>query len=175
MNIKLTNKCKIPYKPDQEKLTKKILSNIPAKYLEGIHEIIFHDDSANPVVQSQVSDKELELSTFHIFMGGFSKEGKFSRMHFNILFNGLITDHIVHHLKPRTQDTDILAIKRSRMNHPEWLSFGLWTPLIRLLILVGFFYRRSQFMQKQVKKGTDMINRDLEKIEKGGGDKHIAT
>jgi hypothetical protein len=166
MKIILTNKCKTHYKPDQVKLTKKILANIPEKYLVGIGEIIFSDDSANPVVQSHISDKESELSVFHIFMGGFSRRAKFSRTHFNILFNGLLTDYIVHYIQPSTHDTDILAIKRNRVNHPEWLSFGIWTALFRLLTRFGFFYRRSFFIQKQINKGTNIIIRDLERHEK---------
>ena len=175
MDIILTNNCKKHYKPDQVKLTKNILANIPAKYLEGIHEIIFYDDSANPVVQSQMSDKESNLSIFHIFMGGFSNRGRFSRTHFNFLFNGLITDHIVQYLKPHTHDPDIIAIKRNRINHPEWLSFGLWTPLFRLLTLFGIIYRRSPALQKQVRERTDRLISDAERLGKDSNKERIAT
>jgi len=166
MDIKLTNRCKNQYKPDQVQLARKILDKIPPKYLIGLREIIFYDDSANPVAQYQIGDTRTEPSKFHIFVGGFSKRARFSRSHFNFLLNGLITDHIVLYLQPRLKDTDILAIKRNRINHPERLSFGLWTPLYRVLTIFGFFYRRYPLMQGLFKKGIDMIERDLERLEK---------
>lgn len=164
MDLILTNRCQRNYKPDQVGLTKKIIERIPGKFLIGLHEILFYDNSSNPVVKYDIGDKKSRLPCFHIYMGGFSKNYKFSRFHYNLLLNGLITSHIVKFLQPRSNDPEILSIRPSRINHPEWLSFGVWTPFVKLLSFFRIVFKKSPYTQRLFKKGIDSIESDLEKI-----------
>ena len=47
-------------------------------------------------------------------------------MHFNILINNAIVDHVVKYLQPKSQDKEILAYKKSFYN-PNWLYLGIWS------------------------------------------------
>jgi hypothetical protein len=143
MNITLTNNCKIKYRPDQLELTRRILQRIPDKFLAGLSEIIFYDESNDPVVKYELREKPNGSSRINMFMGGFSKKGRYSTFHYNILLNGMIVSHIVHSLQPESRDPEILTIRPHRINHPEWMYLGIWSPFIVPLNFLSYLYRKS--------------------------------
>ena len=157
MNITLTNRCKSKYWPDQLELTRRILLRIPDKFLDGLGEIIFYDESNDSVVQYDFDKKANDSSKIRIYIGGFSSGGKYSRFHYNLLLNGIITDHIVKYLQPTSQDTDILSIRPHRINHPEWMYWGVWSPFLVPLNLFGSIFRRSKSFHRFFRWYTDRI------------------
>jgi hypothetical protein len=166
MNITLTNKCKSKYRPDQLELTRRILDRIPEKFLAGLGEIIFYDDSNDPVVKYELGAKANGSSRIRIYMGGFANDGKYSRFHYNLLLNGVIVDHIVKCIQPGSQDTDILSIRPHRINHPEWMYWGVWSPMLIPLNLLTFLYRKFGFLRRFVDWYKGRIIEDLEKIKR---------
>lgn len=166
MNITLTNRCKSNYRPDQLELTRRILDRIPDKFLVGLDDIIFYDESNDPVVQYEFGENANDSSKIRIYMGGFSNRRKYSRFHYNLLLNGLITDHIVKYLQPSSQDTEILSIRPHRINHPEWMYWGIWSPMLIPLNLLTFLYRKSGFLRRFVHWYRGPIIQDLENIKR---------
>ena len=137
MKIEIINNCSKTYRPDHIKVTNKILNRIPEKYLVGISEIRFWDKSNHPIAKQVSDDKHME-SAFDIYLGGFSKNKSFSISHFNIVFLNLVADHIVDVLQPRSNDKDILAVKKHRIFSFSWMWLGYWQPIISVITVFHF-------------------------------------
>ena len=164
MNTLLVNYCKKKYRPDQIKVTNKILSKIPAKFLVGLKEICFFDRSNNPVVKYIPGERDLEPSRIEIYMEGFSKKGSYSLFHYNLIFLPLITDHIVNYLQPVSIDEEILAVKPHKFN-PKWMYLKWSTPILIPLHLFSLLYlkfgpinrwfnKKREKLIKEISKGT---------------------
>ena len=149
MKIIIVNNCSKTYRPDPIKVTNKILDRIPEKYLEGIAEIRFWDNSNDPIVKEVPDSKDMK-SAFDIYMGGFSKNNSFSISHFNIVFINLIVDHVVDVLQPRSDDKDILEVKRNRIFSFGWMWLGYWQPIIYIFMAGSYLYLRVAFIRKFV-------------------------
>jgi hypothetical protein len=156
MSITLTNKCKSKYRPDQVELTRRILQRIPDKFLVGLGEIEFFDESNDPVGKYDPAKKAYGISRIRIYMGGFSNGGKYSIFHYNLLLNAMIVNHIVKSLRPSSQDTEILSIAPHSIKS-DWMCLGLWSPILVPLNLLGSIFRRSKSFQRFFRWYTDRI------------------
>ena len=153
------NNCVQPYKPNHIKITEKILNRIPVKYLEGLEEIRFWDDSKDSIAK-QVSNGNQTKSTFNIYMGGFSKNSSFSITHFNIVFINLVADHVVKILQPNSNDKDILAIRQHRINSFGWMWLGYRQPMVYLFMAGNYLYSKVTFIRKLIDHRTRNLLRD---------------
>ncbi len=164
MKIKIVNNCKRSYRPDPLKITNKILERIPDKFLDGIGEIFFFDESNDPVVKYIVGSKDSSLSRIEFYMGGFANKGTFSISHFNILLITSVTDHIVKHLQPISDDEEILSIKPHRINRYEWMYLGIWSPFLMPLKMMNLSYRKFPFFRKLIDGRISLLIKDTGKF-----------
>jgi hypothetical protein len=152
MKPKITNNCKNTYKPDQIKMTNKILEKIPDKFLLGLNEIVFHDRSNDPVIKYVLEKKGEGSTKIDIYMGGFATKGKYSLLHYNLLLLPTIADHIVKYLKPISDDPDIQAVVRHRYN-PKWVYLGpLSSVFMAPLNLVRFLFNKVSFFHSLINR-----------------------
>lgn len=161
MKIEIINNCSKTYRPDHIKITNKILCRIPGKYLVGISEIRFWDKSNDPIAKQIPDNKHME-SSFDIYMGGFSKNKSFSISHFNIVFINLVVDHVVDLLQPRSDDRDILAVKKQRIFSFRWMWLGLWQPIIYLFMAGNYLYSRATFFKKFIDRRIRILLRNTD-------------
>jgi hypothetical protein len=159
MKIEIINNCSKTYKPDHIKITKKILDRIPEKYLEGIAEIRFWDESNDPIVK-QVSDDKHTKSTFDIYMGGFSRNSSFSISQYNIVFINLVADHVVRILQPKSNDKDILAIRPYRIPSFGWMWLRYWQPIVYIFMAGNYLYSKVTIFRKFVDHRIKILLRD---------------
>ena len=127
--VKINNHCTLKYKPDHVYVTKKILAKVPDKYLVGLEEINFYDDEKYPIVRYVKGKPFSKPSRIDVFMGGVASSQKYSLMHFHIVINPSIVEHIVKYLQPNSNDKDILSYRNGRYD-PNWLYLGIWSPLL---------------------------------------------
>ena len=147
MNVKVTNHCKKRYWPNHLKIVNGILRKIPEKYLEGLGEIEFFDDSNNPIAQYIENDPQKKYSIIKVYMYDITKFRFYSALYLNMLILPHITDHIVNHLQPSSEDRDILLVKPHRYN-PKWMYLGLFFPELIPVKMIGFIYKRSTKLQE---------------------------
>ncbi len=162
MNIKLTNKCQIKYWQDPLKIVNGILNKIPEKFLIGLTEVKFFDESNNPVVKYIPGKEGGNNSKIEIYMGGFSNGSKYSVFHLNLLFLSHITDHIVKNLKPTSNDSEILSVKPHRFN-PKWMYLGWSTPVLVPLKIFYFAYEKFKPFRLWFDKKKENLLKDIPK------------
>lgn len=158
-NVEIINNCKVRYRPDHIYITQKILDKISDKCLLGLGSINFYDDENDPVIKYVKGKYLSKPSRIDVFMGSIATSKKYSLMHFNILINNAIVDHIVKYLQPNSQDKEILAYKKSFYN-PNWLYLGIWSPMLIPINFLRFLFTRVSFFQSFVR---NQINRFLDK------------
>ncbi len=161
MKINIINNCSKIYSPDHIKITNKILKRIPEKYLVDLTEIRFWDKSNEPIAK-KVSDNKHTRSTFDIYLGGFSRNNSFSITHFNIVFINLVVDHAVDVLQPRSNDKDILALRKNRIFSFGWMWLGYWQPIICIFLVGNYLYTRVAFIKKFIDHRIKILLRDTE-------------
>jgi hypothetical protein len=159
MKINIINNCTKTYRPDHIKIINKILNRIPEKYLAGLAEIRFWDKSNDPIAK-QVSDDKHMSSTFDIYMGGFSRKSTFSIYHFNIVFINLVVDHVVDVLQSRSNDKDILAVRKNRIFSFGWMWLVYWQPIIYIFMFGNYLYSRVAFIKKFIDHRIKILLRD---------------
>ena len=162
MNPETINNCNQTYKPDPIKITNKILKRIPDKFLAGLDEIIFLDESNAPIAK-YISGKKGLNPKFEIYMGGFSKNNTYSIFHYNIVFINLVADHIVKFLQPKSNDIDILLVRKSRIPNYNWMWLGFWQPMIYLFASMNYLYSRVIFFRKFIDRRIKILLRNGEK------------
>ena len=145
------------------KVTEKILHKIPGKFLVGLDEIIFHDHSNDPVIKYILGKKGSGGSKINIYMEGFSKNGAYSLLHYNILLLPTISDHIVKYLQAISSDPDIQSVMRHRYN-PKWVYMGSYSLFMTPLNLVRILYNRLSVFRSWMNKA---IKKSLNKQSKG--------
>lgn len=162
MNTLLVNHCNKRYRPDPIKVTNKILSKIPAKFLVGLKEICFFDHSNNPVVRYIPGELGSESSKIEIYMEGFSKKGSYSIFHYNLIFLPLITDHIENYLQPVSIDDEILAVRPHKFN-PRWMYLSWSTPILIPLHLFRLIYLKFGPFNRWFNKKRDQLIKEISK------------
>lgn len=162
MNITIINNCNQIYRPDPIKITNNILKRIPDKFLTGLGEIIFLDESNDPIAKYIYRNKGLGPK-FEIYMGGFSKNNSFSIFHYNIVFINLVVDHVLKFLQPKTNDNDILLVRKSRIPKYNWMWLGFWQPIIYLFWSMNYLYSRVTFLRKFLDHRINILLRNIEK------------
>jgi len=149
MNVNLENNCQIKYWRNPMKIVDSILQKIPEKYIVGLGKVIFFDESNNPVVKYTKGRKKDKLSTIEIYMGGFAKGKMYSVFHLNLLFLGMINEHIVRNLKPKSNDPDIKSVRPHRFN-PKWMYLGWSSPILIPLKVFKIIYEKFGFCSNLV-------------------------
>jgi len=139
--VKINNHCILKYKPDHVYVTQKILQKVPDKFLVGLTAINFYDDEKYPIVRYVKGKPLSKPSRIDVFMGGVASSQKYSLMHFNFVINPTIVNHIVEYLQPKSHDKDILSYRGGRYE-PNWLYFGIWSPLLIPMSLGRFLYNK---------------------------------
>jgi hypothetical protein len=162
MNITIINNCNQTYNPDPIKITNKILKRIPDKFLAGLEEITFLDESNDPIAK-YISWNKGPGPKFEIYMGGFSKNNFFSIFHYNIVFINLVVDHVLQFLQPKTNDNDILLLRKSRIPKYNWMWLGFWQPIIYLFWSMNYLYSRVTFLRKFLDRRINILLRNIEK------------
>lgn len=147
VNVKLVNHCKKKYKPDQVYVTERILRKIPDKFLQGLGEIQFFDESHDPIIKYVPARNRNGSSIIKIYMGGFCKKSSYSLFLYNFVINSTICEHIVTALQPGSQDSEILSYRKGRYN-PKWLYLRWGTPLIWVLNIFSLAVDNSSALKR---------------------------
>ena len=155
LKVKINNECNIKYKPDHVYVIQKILEKVPDKCLKGLEEINFYDDEKNPIVRYVKGRPFSKPSKIDVFMGGFAASQKYSLMHFNLVINPTIVQHIVEYLQPKSKDKDILSYRSGRYD-PNWLYLGIWSPLLIPMTFGRLLYNKVEifrsFIDSKIKR-----------------------
>ncbi len=162
MNVELINNCKKSYRPDPLRISRKILDKIPGKYLVGLGEIVFFDESSHKSCKYIIGKKNSKLSRIEIYIGNLTNTDKFSLFDFNILLNTTIVEHVIRYLQPGSNDKDILSF-RMRRYKADWLYLGLWSPLLIPIYLNGYVYKKAKFYREFLKKQTTKLLNYIDK------------
>ena len=76
------------------------------------------------------------------------------------MINPTIVEHAVRHIKPHTNDIEIIALQKGRYQ-TDWLYLGIWSPLVIPIYAANFLYQRFNFIRQ-------FCSRILAKILKNG-------
>ena len=133
MDIKIINNCMKSYKPNPEKVIKRILSKVPSKYIDGIRYVDIYDDKSDSPLETHFKPTADGVS-LHVNMknSDFSGTPFFSIMMLNLSIIWAINDSYG---------------KKTMTNYSQhnirvgWLSLGIWTPFVYIIIIVGRLIR----------------------------------
>ena len=161
--MKINNHCTLKYKPDHVYVTQRILNKIPEKFLVGLSTINFYDDKKNPIVRYVKGKPFSKPSRIDVFMGGVATKQKYSLMHFNLVINPTIVNHIVKYLQPKSKDQDIKSYRSGRYD-PNWIYLGIWSPLLMPMNFGHFLYNKISpfrlFMDTKIKQFLNKHTKD---------------
>ena len=132
MTIEVRNTCINKYRPDPEKVIKKVLKKIPQKFIENIICIeIFDDKKEEPLEIQAIQNKEKATIKINMENPDFSGKPFFSIALLNLSFMWALNDYL----------GKISNTKIEKHNFKvRWLHFGLWTPLVYfVMIFIRFF------------------------------------
>ncbi len=133
----INNTCSKTYKPNPEKIIKKIVKLIPHEYLKGIVEINIFDNQSNKSlnIENIFIDKTHKLSIIEVNMDNpdFSGLPFFSILSLNIDFINAVNYHYF-----KTNDNHSEFKRRVRYN---WMYLGIWSPVKGIFNLLNFLFK----------------------------------
>jgi len=166
MKPRITNNCQKSYRINAKHLVEKIIGKIPQKFLVGLEEVFLLDLGREdyPTCRYVPSNKKSESSKIEIYMNNKILQGIpfLSNLALNIFLLLAINKHIDKHLKPKTQDPEILSINKSKINY-SWMYLGLWNPFLAVFKLFHYFVAQRRPFRSLMKWWTDSLNKKEQK------------
>jgi len=150
VEILIKNVCRKNYRPDPEKVIRKIIDRIPEEYLIGIKEVcLFESQKADmSKIKAILTDSERQFSLIKVDMSNkdFSGVPFFSILFLNIRF----VEAIVDNYKMITNR----SIKKG-IGY-DWMYFGIWQPINSLVKAYNLLIRNNKIFA--------LINRGFDRL-----------
>lgn len=151
MSIHIKNNCAKRYRPNPEKTVTKIISKVPAEFLEGLTtiEIYDHGKKEYPTARYIKSFDSKKHSKIELYMDSKSLTGApfFSILEQNIHILNAINNHIENSIKVKNSDQNIINYPTNKMNS-AWVYIGVWQPFLIIFRATTFLIDKLSFVYK---------------------------
>jgi hypothetical protein len=168
MEVVLINHCQKIYRPDVERVIRKILERIPSKFLDGIEKVELFDFGKEEFpMMRYVKEAKGETASIEIYMDSpaFSGIPFFSVLGLNIHFLDMINHHIEKSIKPKSKDIKILSYPSAMVNY-DWMYLGVWSPLLIVVKILNFIYSRIRISKNLIFYWVKNLEKDINKTNK---------